>query len=109
VIYEPETETLPRERLRSLQTDRLRSLIGYVKERVPLYRKRLADLDPDDIASLDDLRQLPFTRKEDLREAYPFGVFAVQRDEVSRIHASSGTTGRPSSATAPRTSICSRW
>jgi phenylacetate-CoA ligase len=94
VIYEPETETLPRERLRSIQADRLRSLIDYVKERVPLYRKRLADAEPEDIASLDDLQQLPFTRKDDLRDTYPFGMFAVPRDEVVRIHASSGTTGK---------------
>jgi phenylacetate-CoA ligase len=94
VIYEPQAEALPRERLRSLQTDRLRSLIDYVKERVPLYRERLAEVEPDDIASLDDLRQLPFTRKDDLRATYPFGMFAVPRDEVSRIHASSGTTGK---------------
>jgi phenylacetate-CoA ligase len=94
MIYEPEMETLPRERLRSLQTDRLRLLIDYVKERVPLYRKRLADAEPEDIASLDDLRQLPFTRKDDLRDTYPFAMFAVPRDEVIRIHASSGTTGK---------------
>jgi phenylacetate-CoA ligase len=94
VIYEPEAETLPRERLRSLQTDRLRSLVEYLKERVPPYRKRLADAEPEDIGSLDDLRQLPFTRKDDLRNTYPFGMLAVPRDEVSRIHASSGTTGK---------------
>ncbi|HYY63586.1 MAG TPA: phenylacetate--CoA ligase, partial [Gaiellaceae bacterium] len=90
MIYEPEAEILPRERLRSLQAERLRSLIAYVKERIPLYRKRLADAEPEDIASLDDLRQLPFTRKDDLRDTYPFGMFAVRRDEVIRIHASSG-------------------
>ena len=94
VIYEPEAETLPRERLRSLQAERLRSLIAYVKERIPLYRKRLAGAEPEDIASLDDLRQLPFTRKDDLRDTYPFGMFAVRREEVIRIHASSGTTGK---------------
>jgi phenylacetate-CoA ligase len=93
-MFEPEAETLPRERLRSLQTDRLRSLIDYVKERVPLYRKRLADAEPEDIAAIDDLRGLPFTRKDDLRDTYPFGMFAVPRDEVIRIHASSGTTGK---------------
>ena len=87
-------ETRSREQLRSLQTDRLRSLVEYVKERVPLYRRRLADVEPEDIASLDDLRQLPFTRKDDLRETYPFGMLAVPRDEISRIHASSGTTGK---------------
>jgi phenylacetate-CoA ligase len=94
VIYEPEVETLPPERMRSLQTERLRSLIEYVKERVPLYDKRLANVEPDDIASLDDLRELPFTRKDDLRDAYPFGMFAVPRGELLRIHASSGTTGK---------------
>jgi phenylacetate-CoA ligase len=94
VIYEPEAETRPRERLQSLQTDRLRSLIDYVKERVPLYRERLADAEPEDIGTLDDLRGLPFTRKDDLRDTYPFGMFAVPRDEVVRIHASSGTTGK---------------
>jgi phenylacetate-CoA ligase len=85
VIYEPEVETLPRERMRSLQTERLRSLIEYVKERVPLYDKRLANVEPDDIASLDDLRELPFTRKDDLRDAYPFGMFAVPRGELLRF------------------------
>jgi phenylacetate-CoA ligase len=94
VIYEPEMETRPRERLRSLQTDRLRSLIAYVKERVPLYRRRLRDAEPEDIATLDDLRGLPFTRKDDLRDTYPFGMFAVPREDVIRIHASSGTTGK---------------
>jgi phenylacetate-CoA ligase len=93
VIYEPE-ETLPRERLRSLQADRLRSLIDYVKERVPLYRRRLADAEPEDIATLDDLRNLPFTLKDDLRDTYPFGMLAVPRDQLMRIHASSGTTGK---------------
>jgi phenylacetate-CoA ligase len=94
VIYEPAAEAAPRERLQSLQTDRLRSLIAYVKERVPLYRKRLADAEPEDISSLTDVRNLPFTRKDDLRDTYPFGMFAVPRDELIRIHASSGTTGK---------------
>ena len=94
MIFEPELETLPRERLRTLQTERLRSLIAYVKERVPLYRERLADVRPADIASVDDLRRLPFTRKDDLRETYPFGMLAVPRAELIRVHASSGTTGR---------------
>ena len=91
MIFEPELETLPRERLRELQLERLRSLLPYVKERVPLYRDRLADVD---ITSLDDLHGLPFTRKEDLRETYPFGMFAVPRGQLQRIHASSGTTGK---------------
>ena len=94
VIFEPELETLPRERLRALQAERLRSLIAYVKERVPLYRERLAGVEPGDLASVDDLRGLPFTRKDDLRDTYPFGMLAVPREEIVRIHASSGTTGK---------------
>ena len=94
MIFEPEAETLPREQLRELQTKRLRSLLAYVKERVPLYRERLADVEPGDVASLDDLRRLPFTRKDDLRDTYPFGMLAVAREELIRIHASSGTTGK---------------
>src|SRR6266516_6654158 len=94
VSFEPELETLPREQLRDVQADRLRALIGYVKERVPLYRERLADVEAGDIASIDDLAGLPFTRKDDLRDTYPFGMLAVPREELVRIHASSGTTGK---------------
>jgi phenylacetate-CoA ligase len=94
VIFEPDVETLPRAELRSLQLERLRALLAYAKTRVPLYRERLAAIEPAEIASLDDLRRLPFTRKEDLRDTYPFGLFAVPREEVVRVHASSGTTGK---------------
>src|SRR5436189_95007 len=94
VSFEPELETLPREQLRDLQADRLRALIGYVRERVPLYRERLADVEAGDIASIDDLAGLAFTRKDDLRDTYPFGMLAVPREELVRIHASSGTTGK---------------
>jgi phenylacetate-CoA ligase len=94
VIWEPEAETLPREQLRSLQTARLGSLVDYAKGRVPLYTERLADVEAEDIASLDDLPRLPFTRKEDLRDTYPFGMLAVPRNDLIRIHASSGTTGK---------------
>jgi phenylacetate-CoA ligase len=94
VIYEPGIETLPRERLRALQAERLQSLLAYVTKRVPLYRDRLADVEPGDIRSVDDLRRLPLTRKDDLRDTYPFGMFAVPREEAVRIHASSGTTGK---------------
>jgi phenylacetate-CoA ligase len=94
LIFEPELETLPREQLIALQLERLRSLVGYVKERVPLYRERLAGVESGDIASVADLRRLPFTRKDDLRDTYPFGMFAVPREELSRVHASSGTSGK---------------
>ena len=95
MIFEPELETLPRERLAQLQLDRLRRLVEHVKERVPLYRRRLVDAEPEDLATIDDLRHLAFTRKDDLRETYPLGMLAVPRDELARIHASSGTTGKP--------------
>ncbi len=94
MIFEPELETLPREQLRALQVERLRALVAYVKEGVPLYRERLAGVDPRQLASLDDLRDLPFTRKDDLRQTYPFAMFAVPREDIVRIHASSGTTGK---------------
>ncbi len=94
MIFEPEVETQSRERLRALQVERLRSLVAYVKERVPLYRERLAGVEASDLRSVEDVRRLPFTRKDDLRDTYPFGLFAVPRQDVSRIHASSGTTGK---------------
>ena len=95
MIFEAELETLPREQLAELQLERLRSLLHRLKDRVPLYRDRLADVEPGDVASLEDLRQLPFTRKDDLRETYPLGMLAVPRDKLARIHGSSGTTGKP--------------
>jgi phenylacetate-CoA ligase len=93
VIFEPELETMPRAQLRELQSQRLRELVAYVRERVPLYRDRLSGL--GDVESVDDLPRLPFTRKDDLRETYPFGMFAVPQRELVRVHASSGTTGKP--------------
>jgi phenylacetate-CoA ligase len=95
VIFEPELETMPRERLGELQLERLRTLVATVKDRVPLYRRRLAGIERDDIRSLDDLRRLPFTRKDDLRDTYPFGLVTTSRGQLARIHASSGTTGKP--------------
>jgi phenylacetate-CoA ligase len=94
VILEPEFESMAREQLGALQLERLRLLLARVKERVPLYRERLADVEPEQIRSPDDLRRLPFTHKDDLRQTYPFGLFAVPREQVVRIHASSGTTGK---------------
>lgn len=94
MIFEPDLETLPREQLRALQTERLRALVTYVKDRVPLYGGRLEAVKPEDIDSPDDLGGLPFTRKDDLRDTYPFGMLAVPREQLVRVHASSGTTGK---------------
>jgi phenylacetate-CoA ligase len=94
MILEPEFETMAGERLRALQLERLRTLLAGVKEHVPFYRERLKGIEPEAVGSLDDLSRLPFTRKDDLRETYPFGLLAVPRERVVRIHASSGTTGK---------------
>ena len=82
--------------LRALQSKRLRDAVKRAYERVPHYRAKLdaAGVKPADIRGLDDLERLPFTTKDDLRETYPFGMFAVPMDEVVRIHVSSGTTGK---------------
>ena len=110
MIYEPEFESVPRERLCALQLDRLRALVERVKQRVPLYRSRLVDAEPEDLGSLDDLRYLPFTGKDDLRDTYPLGMLAVPREELARIHASSGTTGKPTvvAYTAPDLELFAR-
>jgi len=83
--------------LRALQLQRLRHTLRQAWDHVPHYRKRFeaAGVHPDDLKSLDDLARFPFTAKSDLRENYPFGMFAVPREDVVRIHASSGTTGKP--------------
>ncbi len=97
MIWEPEYETLSREELEQLQLERLQSTVNRVYMNVPFYRRKFDELgiDPEDIKSLDDLKRLPFTTKEDMRENYPYGMFAVPLREVVRIHASSGTTGMP--------------
>ena len=90
-------ERLDRAELEALQLERLQWTVRHAYDNVPLYTRKLDDagVSPDDIRSLDDVRKLPFTTKDDLRQTYPFGMFAVPMDEVRRIHASSGTTGRP--------------
>ncbi|HMM38494.1 MAG TPA: phenylacetate--CoA ligase [Desulfovibrio sp.] len=96
MIFDVDMETLPREDLEALQLRRLQALAERVYENVPFYRKRFEErgLKPGDIKSLADIRLLPFTEKQDLRNHYPFGLFAVSRDNIVRIHSSSGTTGK---------------
>ncbi|GAB2964708.1 phenylacetate--CoA ligase PaaK [Streptomyces heilongjiangensis] len=90
-------ERLTREELAALQLDRLRATLRHAYDHVELYRKKFdaAGVGPDDCRSLGDLARFPFTTKADLRDTYPFGMFAVPMSEVRRVHASSGTTGRP--------------
>jgi phenylacetate-CoA ligase len=96
MIYDMRMETLPREDLRELQLRRLKSLAERVYHNVPFYKNKFEELKmtPSDIRGLEDLRHLPFTVKQDLRNNYPFGMFAVPKENVVRIHASSGTTGK---------------
>lgn len=97
MIYNIEYETLPREALEAIQLRRLKGTLERVYAMVPFYRKKFDEIGmvPADFNSLSDLRRLPFTTKQDLRDNYPYGMFAVPMDNVVRIHASSGTTGKP--------------
>jgi phenylacetate-CoA ligase len=90
-------EIASRDEITALQVGRLRWSLRHAYDNVPAYRTKLdeAGVHPDDVRSLEDLAKLPFTTKEDLRAAYPFGMFAVPRERVVRVHASSGTTGKP--------------
>jgi phenylacetate-CoA ligase len=96
-FFEREAETLSRDALAKLQMKRLRETLRNAYAKVPLHRERMRELGvrPQDIKTLDDVRKLPFTLKTDLREHYPFGMFARPREALARLHASSGTTGKP--------------
>ena len=96
-IWDEEHECMDRERLEGLQLDRLRGMTAWVAERVPFYNRRLgeAGFAPGDLTGLGVLGDLPFTEKTHFREEYPFGLFAVPREEVVELHSSSGTTGKP--------------
>ncbi|MGB9859362.1 MAG: phenylacetate--CoA ligase family protein, partial [Moorellaceae bacterium] len=97
VYWNPKYECLSGEELRQLQLERLKTTVERAFFNVPHYRQAFQEigLEPGDIQSLEDLSKLPFTTKDDLRENYPFGMFAVPMSEIVRIHSSSGTTGKP--------------
>jgi len=97
MIYNEEFETLPREALEALQLKRLQQVAERVYHTVGFYKKVFdeAGVTPDNIRRLEDIRKLPFTAKQDLRDNYPFGLFAVPMSNIVRLHASSGTTGKP--------------
>ena len=96
MYYNRKIETMAREDMKKLQAERLRKTVERVYNNVPLYRNRFDEygIKPDHIKSIDDLKNLPFTYKTDLRDTYPYGLFAAPMSEVVRIHASSGTTGK---------------
>lgn len=95
-IWNPEAECMSRDKMHALQSERLCSKIKEVYENVPYYREKMDEkgVKPEDIRSVDDLHLLPFTSKQDLRDAYPFGLFARPNKDIVEIHATSGTTGK---------------
>ena len=97
MIHNPEMECMSREDMRKLQSERLVATVKRCYESVPFYKRKMDELGvkPEDIKSIDDITKLPFTTKYDLRDEYPFGLQAVPMDQIRRIHASSGTTGKP--------------
>ena len=97
MYWQADCECMNRSDLEMVQLERLQSTLTRVARNVPLYSRRFAELglDPDQIRSLDDVRRLPFTTKADVRDNYPYGLFAVPLREVVRLQASSGTTGKP--------------
>ena len=105
--YQPEIECAPEEELRALQSERLVKMVSYVYHNVPYYREKMqkAGVEPGDIRGLEDIEKLPFTTYEDLNKAYPFGLAAVPKSELVRVHASSGTTGKPKIAVYTRRDI----
>lgn len=97
MIWDTEHETMSRDDMRAFQLERLKWTVGYAYENVPFYRERLdgIGLKPEHIKTLKDIENIPFTTKDDLRKYYPFGLFAAPMNKIVRIHASSGTTGKP--------------
>ena len=97
MFFQKDIETMSRGKLRELQLERLRYTVNYCYENVPFYHKRLDDagVKPDKIKELSDIKYIPYTTKSDIRDNYPYGLFAVPLKKIIRIHASSGTTGKP--------------
>jgi len=97
VFWQKDAETMPRAQIKELQLKKLQHTVKWCYDRVPYYHKIMeeAKVTPDMIRTLEDVRRLPFTTKADLRDNYPFGLFAVPKKEIVEIHASSGTTGKP--------------
>ncbi|WP_313026774.1 phenylacetate--CoA ligase [Soonwooa sp.] len=97
MIFNPNAETLTKDKLRALQTESLQNIVQYVYKNVEFYKSKYDafGIDISGIRSLEDLQKLPFTKKHDLRDNYPFGLFAVPQEKVARLHCSSGTTGKP--------------
>ena len=96
MIWNEHHECMDRDQLATLQGERLRQMVERIYFNVPFYRNKLQEMgiEPGDVRTVDDLKKLPFTTKQDLRDNYPFGLFAVPQQDIVRFHASSGTTGK---------------
>lgn len=97
MIFDVKHETMSREEMQALQLARLKEIVKYAYDNVPFYKKKYdeAGFDPNSIETLDDLNKIPFTVKSDLRDNYPYGLLAVPKEKIARVHASSGTSGKP--------------
>ena len=97
MFFQKDIETMPRKKIEEIQLERLKWLVGYCIDNIPFYSKRLAEagVTPEKIKSVDDVKYIPYTTKEDIRDNYPFGLFGKPMSKIVRIHASSGTTGKP--------------
>lgn len=107
MFWQKDLETISRDALVTLQIERLRETVRRVYDHVPFYRAKFDELSvkPEDIRSLDDIRNLPFTTRDDLRANYPFGLCALPKDEIVRLHTSTGTTGKPKAILFSRNDI----
>ena len=97
MFWDKNTECMEREEINEMQIIKLQKTVKYAFDKIPYYHKKYTECEvfPEDIQSLQDIEKLPFTTKDDLRESYPFNMFAVDLDEIIEIHSSSGTTGKP--------------
>ncbi len=97
MFFDSKIEQMGRDEMRALQLDRLKKIVKYAYERVPFYKKKFDEigLKPEEIKTLEDISKIPYTTKTDLRDNYPYGLLAVPMDEIVRVHASSGTSGKP--------------
>ncbi len=97
MFFQKDIETMPREKIEEIQLERLKWLVKYCSDNIPFYNKRLkeANVTADRIKTLSDIQYIPYTTKEDIRDTYPFGLFGQPLKKIVRIHASSGTTGKP--------------
>ncbi len=97
MFFDKKIEQMAREQMREIQLERLKKIVKYAYERVPFYKKKFDEIGllPGDIKTLEDIKKIPYTTKADLRDNYPYGLLAVPMDDIVRVHASSGTSGKP--------------